>query len=160
MLAPAATSAMPPAAATPAAMVAAASPLSLTGQLTETEFQSAAALFGGWWAAAHPDQPPWVMHSMQLPVTQQVRDNTLPHTLPSIQALVTTGDAGKALPGTFDFLEGLHLAATPGSCCPAIFWGGRLLQVDTFTARRYSQICGMFEYSAAPCQGFKHLCLP
>jgi hypothetical protein len=52
--------------------------LSLTGQMTEAEFQVSAALFCGWWAAAHPDQPPWVMHSVQLPVTQQVRDTATP----------------------------------------------------------------------------------
>ena len=67
--------------AAPAAAVCggSVSTVAASGQLSEGEFQAAMVLFSQWWQEAFPEQPPWVLQQVVLPVTQQVRRRMAQH---------------------------------------------------------------------------------
>jgi hypothetical protein len=60
-------------AAAAAAAAAGGRPVAAAGQLLEAEFQASMALFCDWWRATFPAQHPWVVQSVVMPVTGQVR---------------------------------------------------------------------------------------
>jgi hypothetical protein len=58
------------------AAAAGGSPIAATGQLSEAEAEVSMALFCDWWQHTFPAQHPWVMQSVVMPVTGQVRDSS------------------------------------------------------------------------------------